>query len=161
VVASVGALAGAACGDDDAPTGEVDPAAALTAVVEWQAADQEPVVDADGEPLLPVIYVAPGDGDTIDVGVQAAVAEAVADVATVRFADDVADAFDEDVVDQPVIDQGVVLLLGPMPDPAPVVVMPLERFTDAATSEALALEITADPEATGIGPATVTAVTPP
>ena len=64
----------AACGSDDAPdSSDVDPAAALTAIVEWQAGEQEPVVDDNGEIRLPVIYIASADGDTIDVGVQAEV----------------------------------------------------------------------------------------
>ena len=60
---------------------------AITAIVAWQAEEQEPVIDDDGEPQLPVIFVVAGDGTTIDVGVQADVAEATNDWATVRFAD--------------------------------------------------------------------------
>lgn len=151
----------AACGDDEPASRDVDPAAALTAIVEWQAGDQEPVVDDNGDTLLPVIYMAAGDGGTIDVGVQAAVAAAVIDVATIRFADDVADAFDASLEGEPVIDDGVMLLIGTMPEPARTVVVPLQRFTDSTTAEALELEIRHDPRPSGIGTATVIAVTPP
>mgnify|MGYP006974247207 CR=1 FL=1 len=51
----------------------------------------------DGEVQLPVIYVVADAGTTIDVGVQADVAESTVDWATVRFADDIADTFDPDL----------------------------------------------------------------
>jgi hypothetical protein len=151
----------AACGGDEPASRDVDAAAALTAIVEWQADDREPVLDDNGDALLPVIYVAAGDGGTIDVGVQATVAAAAIDVATVRFADDVADAFDTGIEGEPVIGDGVMLLIGAMPEPARTVVVPLQRFTDSTTAEALELEIRTDPRPTGIGPATVIAVTQP
>ena len=113
-------LAATAC-DDDEPTtsGEVEAAAALTAIVEWQAGEQEPVMNDNGEERLPVIYVVAADGETIDVGVQADVAAATVDIADVRFADESADAFDDGVDDEPVIADGVMLLIGALPDPAP------------------------------------------
>ena len=151
----------AGCGDEEPAARDVDPAAALTAIVEWQVDEQEPVIDDTGEVLLPVIYLVAGAGGTIDVGAQAAVASAATDVATVRFADDMADAFDIGLEGEPVIDDGVLLLIGTMPEPARTVVVSLERFTDSTTSESLELEIRNDPRSSGIGPATVTAVTQP
>ena len=66
----------------------------------------------NGEERLPVIYVVAADGETIDVGVQADVAAATVDIADVRFADESADAFDDGVDDEPVIADGVMLLIG-------------------------------------------------
>ena len=84
----LGVLMVAGCGgDDDVPSTAVSSAEAITAIVAWQAEEQEPVIGEDGEPQLPVIFVVAGDGTTIDVGVQADVAEATNDWATVRFAD--------------------------------------------------------------------------
>jgi hypothetical protein len=152
---------GAACGGSDEPAaGDVGHAAALTALVEWQAGEQEPVLDDAGEPQLPVIYVAAAEGETIDVGVQAEVASATVEVANVRFADEATEAFDEDIEGQPVIDGGAMLLVGPMPEPAPSVVVDLLRYLSAGESEAFVVEIAAETGSTPAG-ATVTSVTQP
>lgn len=140
VALAVGAFG---CGGDEAPASdEIGPAAAYTALVEWQAGEQEPVVDDNGEIRLPVIYIASADGDTIDVGVQADVAESTVDIATVRFTDDKADAFDGDLDDQPVREDGVMLLVGPMPDPGPDVLVDVTRYSSAGRSEPFRLKIT-------------------
>jgi hypothetical protein len=153
-----------ACGNDDAPdSSDVDPAAALTAIVEWQAGEQEPVLDDNGEVQLPVIYVAAADGGTIDVGVQADVAESTVDIATVRFTDDQGDAFDGDLDDQPVREQGVMLLVGPMPEPGPDVLIDVTRYSSVDRSEPFQLKITQPPGTPGsVGEhATVTVMTRP
>lgn len=118
------------------------------------------MLDDAGNERPPVIYVAAAEGDTIDVGVQAEVAAATVDLATVRFADDATEAFDEDLEGQPVIDDGSMLLVGPLPDPARTVTVDLLRYTAAETSEAFLVEITADGRS-AVGPATVTSVTQP
>jgi hypothetical protein len=155
----------AACGSDEAPdSSDVDPAAALTAIVEWQAGEQEPVVDDNGEIRLPVIYIASADGDTIDVGVQAQVAESTVDIATVRFTDDKGDAFDGDLDDQPVREDGVMLLVGPMPDAGPEMLVDVTRYSSAERSEPFQLTITQPPGTPGTGGtgrATVTVATRP
>jgi len=158
VVAALSVVAGCS-GDDDPVAGVVGHAAAFTALVEWQADEQEPVLDDSGEAQLPVIYVAAAEGGTIDVGVQAEVASATVDVATVRFADEAAEAFD-DVEGQPVIDGGSMLLVGPMPEPAPSVVVELLRYLSADESEPFIVEIAADAGSTASG-ASVTSVTQP
>jgi hypothetical protein len=136
-------IAASACGSDDAPdSSDVDPAAAYAAIVEWQAGEQEPIIDDNGEVQLPVIYVAAADGDTIDVGVQADVAESTVDIATVRFTDDKGDAFDGDLDDQPVREDGVMLLVGPMPDPGPSVLVDVTRYSSVDRSEPFQLKIT-------------------
>ncbi len=154
-------LAGVAvlgCDDDDAAPDEVDSAAAYTAIVVWQAGEQAPS-DEDGDNgELPVIYVVAADGETIDVGVQAAVTESTVDVATVRFADEAGETFDTDLDDQPVRDDGSMLLVGPMPEPAPRVTVDLIRYLAAEQPEPLRLEIEVDDGATGA--AVVTSATP-
>ena len=154
---------GVACSDDDsAPSGEVGPASAYTAIVEWQAGEQEPVLNDDGTERLPVIYIVAADGDTIDVGIQADVAGATVDVADVRFADEPGEAFDTDVDVEPVIDHGVMLLVGALPAPAPIIDVDLLRYLDVATSSPFTLQITADDTTSNaIGNATVTSVTQP
>jgi hypothetical protein len=157
-------IAASACGSDDAPdSSDVDPAAAYTAIVEWQAGEQEPIIDDNGEVQLPVIYVASADGDTIDVGVQADVAESTVDIATVRFTDAKGDAFDGDLDDQPVREDGVMLLVGPMPDPGPSVLVDVTRYSSLDRSEPFQLKITQPPGTPGSvgGRATVTVMTQP
>ena len=154
-------VATAACSDSDTATpGQVDQSGAYTAIVEWQAGEQEPVVNDDGTVKLPVIYVAAADGATIDVGVQASVAAATVDIADVRFADESSEAFDSGIDDEPVIDQGVMLLVGAIPDPARTIDVELLRYVDVGTSSAFTLQITADTTSSGTGTATVTSATP-
>jgi hypothetical protein len=164
------AAAGGCSNGDDASSDVVGSADAITAAVAWQADEQEPVLDDDGEAQLPVIFVVADDGATIDVGVQADVAASTVDWATVRFADDVADTFAPDLDGEPVRDDGVLLLLGPMAEPARSVEIDLVRYTAADSGEAFTLEITAetgtdDTGDTGDGAAmpraVVTAVTQP
>jgi hypothetical protein len=156
----------AACDNDDAADGVVGPADAIRAIVAWQADEQEPVLDDGGEAGLPVIFVVAGDGATIDVGVQAEVASAMVDTATVRFADDAEDAFDPDVEGEPVRDSGVMLLVGPIPEARRTISVEVDRYQTVDDWEALQMEITADARPTGtddesVSVASVTAVTPP
>lgn len=165
-IALLGAFALASCDDGETPAGVVGPADAITAVVAWQAGEQEPVIADDGEVQLPVIYVVADAGTTIDVGVQADVAESTVDWATVRFADDIADTFDPDLEGQPVRDDGVMLLVGPIPEPARSIEFPLVRYTAVDDGEPLVVEIVSEPapDDTSDVPApraTVTSVTQP
>lgn len=153
---------GACDGDDTTSSGVVGAADAITAIVAWQADEQPPVLDDDGEAQLPVIFLVAGDGETLDVGIQADVTEAVVDMATVRFADDVADTFDTSLEGEPVRDQGVMLRIGPIPEPARTVVVDVDRFDSVDTWETLRLEITAAAaDADALPRASVTSVTQP
>ena len=149
------------CGDNDtASSGQVDQSGAYTAIVEWQAGEQEPVLNDDGTAKLPVIYVVAADGATIDVGVQASVAAATVDIADVRFADESSEAFDSGIEGEPVIDQGVMLLVGAIPDPARTIDVELLRYVSVETSSPFILQITADTTSSSTGSATVTSATP-
>ncbi len=113
-----------------------------------------------------MIFVVADDGATIEVGVQADVAAATVDWATVRFADDVADVFDPDLDGEPVRDDGVLLLIGAMPEPAQRVELDLVRYTAVDDGEPIVLEITAESHTDGTQPdaaprTIVTAVTQP
>lgn len=168
-VAATAALAAAmltGCADDPAPPGVVEPTDAYTAIITWQAEEQEPVLGADGAPQLPVIYVVAADGDTIDAGVQASVTAATADDAVVRFADDANDTFDADVDGAPVHDGGVLLAIGAMPEPAYTLDVDVNRFDAKDDYQGMALRVTATERTTVAsggepGPrAEVTRVTP-
>jgi hypothetical protein len=143
-VALLGVFALASC-DDETPADVVGPADAITAVVAWQAGEQEPVIADDGEVQLPVVYVVADAGTTIDVGVQADVAESTVDWATVRFADDIADTFDPDLEGEPVRDDGVMLLVGPIPEPARSIELPVVRYTAVDDVEPFVVEIASEP----------------
>jgi hypothetical protein len=145
-VAVFGVFALASCDDDEETTSDVvGPADAIIAVVAWQADEQEPVIADDGEVELPVIYVVADAGTTIDVGVQADVAESTVDWATVRFADDIADTFDPDLEGEPVRDEGAMLLVGPIPEPARSIELPVVRYTAVDEDEAFVVEIVSEP----------------
>jgi hypothetical protein len=165
--ALLGVFALGACdSDDDAGPDMVEPADAITAAVAWQADEQEPVLGDDGEPILPVVFVVPGQGTSIDVGVQAEVAGATADWATVRFADNAADTFDPDLDGEPVRDDGVMLLMGPIPEPARSIELDLVRYVALDVGEPFTLEIVSEPSPTDTSDtpaprATVTSVTQP
>lgn len=162
VVALLALVAIGGCNSgDDAPADVVSSADAITAAVAWQADEQEPILDDDGEVRLPVVFVVAEDGATIDVGVQADVAAATVDWATVRFADQVADTFDPDLDGEPVRDEGAMLLVGPLPESARSVVLDLVRYTSIDVGEPFSLEITAGTDPDAAPRAIVTAVTQP
>jgi hypothetical protein len=155
-IAAVLTVGAVGCSDEPADVERaVQPADAYVAVVEWEVGRQDPVVDDDGEVVLPVVFVASGDGSTIDVGVQAAVAEATSDWAKVRFADQPSDAFDPSVEGEPVRDAGAMLLIGPIPDAAPSIEVQVLRSVAVDESEAFLVEVTATP-----GPIDTSAISP-
>ena len=147
-------LVGSACDDGTtapqgtSPTGEpvvteIGPGDALTALVQWYVAETEPVVDDAGDPVLPVIYMASESGETVAVGVQATVAERSADDAVVRFADDRSEAIDDDLDGSPVKDDGVLMLLGEIPEAAPSVTFPVTLYRSADDEQTLEVDVTA------------------
>ncbi len=123
VLAGVGLVA---CSDDPDPS-RVDAATALVALVEWQVDEWTPPADADDD-LLPVIYLVSADGDMIDVAVQASVTKDTANDATVRFADAAHDAFDLTEDGAPVHDDGVMLAVGVIPEPARRMTLEVDRY---------------------------------
>lgn len=150
------AVGAASCTDEPANGDDnVTPAAAYVAIVEWQVSEQEPVLDDEGEAVVPVVFVAADDGSTIDVGVQAEVAAATAEWATVRFADQPSETFDSGLDGQPVRDDGVMLLVGPLPDAGPSIELDVVRYVAADDSESFVLQVTATP-----GPTDTSAVSP-
>lgn len=151
-----------ACNDEPTAEGIVEPTDAYTAIVAWQTTEQDPIVDDDGEAQLPVIFVVAASGDLINVGVQAAVAEATADEAVVRFADEATDGFDPTADGSPVREGGVMLAIGAIPEPAHSIDVDVDRYTVQHEPEQLTLTITAQYESTDepVARAIVTQVTP-
>lgn len=150
------AVGAASCSDDPSNgNANVTPAAAYVAIIEWQVSEQEPALDDNGDVVVPVVFVASDDGSTIDVGVQAEVAETTTEWATVRFADQPSEAFDPGVEGEPVRDDGVMLVVGPVPVAAPSIELSVVRYVAVDDSESFLLQVTATP-----GPSDTTAVSP-
>jgi hypothetical protein len=115
---------------------------ALIAVIDWEVGEYEPMVNEDGDVELPVVYVAPAGGGTIDVGIQAAVVEATVETAIVRFADEAGEALDTDVEGEPVKDDGVLLIVGDMPDSSRTIELGVVRYRSVDDDSMLVIEIT-------------------
>ncbi len=145
----VGAVAlTAACGSDDSADepATVSTDAALTALVQWTVEADRPPTTAGEE--LPVVYITAASGDTIDAAVQASVVAATADDATVRFADDRSEAIDDGTDDQLVHDDGVLLVVGELPQGAAPPDVTVERYR--SLDDASVFVVTLSKNATGV-----------
>jgi len=143
----------AACtdGSDTTPTAdEVVAADAYIAVVGWEVGEHEPVIDEKGEIELPVVYIAPAGGSTIDVGIQAAVVEATVDIAIVRFADEAVEAVDSDTEGEPVKDNGILLIVDDMPEPSRTIEVGLVRYRSIEDDSTLTIEVTASTDGAAV-----------
>jgi hypothetical protein len=110
--AAVALLTLVGCTSDPEPArATVTPTNAYTAIVAWEIERSEPVIDAAGNVEAPVIYLAASSGGTVDVRVQADVVSNIADAAVIRFADDARDARDAQFDNEPVKDNGVMILI--------------------------------------------------
>lgn len=115
-----------ACGSSDDDPNSVSAADAYTAAIRWYV-EQNPVAPPttdDDEPEPLAVFVAPADGVPIGAQDQADVAANLADMddqVVVRFADVRDDTLDMDLESEPVKDDGVLLLVGPVePGPPPI-----------------------------------------
>jgi len=150
---AVALLVATGCSDRSNTTPDADQvvaADAYIAVVGWEVDEYEPVVDENGDVELPVVYVAPADGETIEVGIQAAVVEATVDMAIVRFADEASEALDTDTEGEPVKDGGVLLIVGDMPDPSRTIELEVVRYQSIGDDSMLTVEITASADGAAV-----------
>ena len=87
------------------------------AVIQTLGPDEPADPGAETEELDRVVYVGSLDeARVISLDVQAAVVEMLEDFATIRFVDEKTEAIDDTTVDcEPVLDDGVLVLLGPVP----------------------------------------------
>lgn len=141
------------CGGGSNTTPDADQvvaADAYIAVVGWEVDEYEPVVNENGDVELPVVYVAPADGETIEVGIQAAVVEATVDIAVVRFADEASEAIDADTEGEPVKDDGVLLIVGDMPEPSRTIKLDVVRYQSMENDSAITVEITASTDGAAV-----------
>ncbi len=137
--------AAAACSDSREPA-TIGAADAFTAIIRWEI-DQNPPPPKDGGSVeLPVIYVTATLGDSIDATTQATVAEATKDEAVVRFADRREDVVEMDDPKEPVKDENIMLLVGPLPEPSRAFDVQVVRYRslDDQRSHTLSLVSTRD-----------------
>jgi hypothetical protein len=111
------------CGGGKHQQTMVEPDEVYVAIIRWELArlgDATASSVVATEPTdLPIVYVVAADGSAISAKVQANVAAATVDVATVRFADSRDEVLETDQENQPVKDGGVLLSVEPIePDAA-------------------------------------------
>lgn len=120
-------LAVNACGSDGTSATERQ-AGVYAAVIRAVAAEDPQTATGDND-VEPVIYAGPLDEEvSIPLEVQAAVVEDLEDVGTIRFVDEPSEAVDDDEEDEPVLDDGTLVLLSGVPDGSTPTVM-TERYT--------------------------------
>ena len=123
------------CGSDGADATDRDAdvyVGVIQALAPAEPAERgQPQPPATASELDRVVYVGPLDEEEpIPLEVQAAVVEQLVDFATVRFVDERAEAIDDRTAGAPVLEDGVLVLLGPVPAGSSPSV-DAERYVDA------------------------------
>jgi ABC-type Fe3+-hydroxamate transport system substrate-binding protein len=122
----------AACGDDSGSSGEGTSSResdVYAAIVVAVAADEP-----HDEETKPIVYVSPFPNEkAIPLDVQVSVVDSVADDAVVRFVDKEEQAINKSSDNQSVIDDGVLVRVGPVPEDGTTVTVPAELYHDENT----------------------------
>jgi hypothetical protein len=139
-------VVGSCSSDGESAQDTVDATAAVTALVNWAAAEMPSEVDENGDVEAPVVYVTTESGGRLDAGLQASVVETTTEVATVRFADDRSEAVDDTSELMIVHDDGVMLVLGDLPEPARTLTVDVEWYRSIDEASNLVVTVTADAE---------------
>jgi hypothetical protein len=109
------ALAMGSCGSGG-PSEHEREANIYAAVIQAVAPDEPAGPGAETEELERVVYAGSLDEErVISLEVQAAVVEMLEDFATIRFVDEKTEAIDDTADGEPVLDDGVLVLLGAVP----------------------------------------------
>ena len=120
------AITMSSCGDDDDDANGVHAADVLSAAIRDVVAEQP--VPTDPEEYTPVVFVVGVGENGIEAGVQAEVATALRDDIDVRFADAREEPIDGGAEDEPVRDDGVLLLVSDVPESGNPVEMSVEIY---------------------------------
>lgn len=135
---AVALVALAACSSDGGTRPDVRTAGIYEAALRWVlAAETQPPAAEDD---LPVVYVVSANGRSIAAQAQVAVVDAMNEDATLRFTDAREDALDVDVDGRPVMDEGVLVIVGPVADGSPVD-LEVEVYRDQADDRAYMLRV--------------------
>lgn len=135
--AAAGALAMGACSSSSEGIKPIKRADAYVAAINWyvESLPEPPPTTGGDEPGPVVVYIGTQSGTAIDSQVQAFVVEDMADRkddVTLRFLDVRDDALEMDQEDQPVKDDGVLLLVGEFEEAKPPIHVELEVYRNAA-----------------------------
>ena len=133
----------------------VTPTKAYTAIVRWEIERSQPRLDADGNVEAPVIYLAASSGGTVDVHVQADVVSNIDDAAVIRFADDARDAREERLDNEPVKDNGVMILIDEFEPEQAKVEARIVRYQATDDDNAWILHVTATKSSAAVSSATL------
>jgi len=127
----------ASCSSGDGPESDDRAGAIYAAVIRSVVTEGTNAAEVD----VPV-FVAPIDPkQPISLEVQAGVVEELHDFATVRFVDDAMEAIDEDDIEQPVVDDGVLVMLGVIPAGGDRVVVEAERYESENSHEKFGVRV--------------------
>jgi hypothetical protein len=104
------------CGSGGGPSEDEREANVYALVIRTLASDEPIGTDATPDELDRIVYVGSLDAErTISLDVQAAVVETLEDFATIRFVDEMGEAIDDSADGEPVLEDGVLLVLGAVP----------------------------------------------
>ena len=120
------AITMSSCSDDDADANGVHAADVLSSAIRDVVAGQP--IPTDSEEYKPVVFVVGVGENGIEAGVQAEVATELRDDIDVRFADAREEPIDSGVEDEPVRDDGVLLLVSDVPESGNPVEMSVEIY---------------------------------
>jgi hypothetical protein len=108
-------LAVGSCGSEDKQATERD-AGVYAAVIRALAPEEPPDLDAGTDELDRIVYAGPLDEEVeISLEVQVAVIDELEEFATIRFVDTSDEAIEEGEEGEPVLEDGVLLLLSTVP----------------------------------------------
>lgn len=115
---------------------------AIRSIVEDELGD---TTTTDDEPR-PVVYVVGLDGRRIDDEVQAKLVQELDDDINLHIQDDRSEAIDDSEDDEPVREEGILVLLGPVPEEGPRFDLQLERYQSLDAHEELLMSFRFDGE---------------
>jgi hypothetical protein len=129
-----------ACGDGNGSNAD-DRASAIYATTIRAVVDDDGSASESDAP----IFVAPADPEApISLGVQAGVVDQLHDFATIRFVDEAAQAIDEDEPSRPVVEEGVLVTLGAVPERGDNVTVEAERYQTADSTRTYRVRLERD-----------------
>src|SRR3990170_2817687 len=136
------AITMSSCSDDDADANGVHAADVLSAAIRDVVAGQP--IPTDSQEYKPVVFVVGVGENGIEAGVQAEVATELRDDIDVRFADAREEPIDSGVEDEPVRDDGVLLLVSDVPESGNPVEMSVEIYRSLSDWTKAIFTITVD-----------------
>lgn len=140
-------LAATSCTSDSPANSSISTAAAYSAAIRWYLDSIDTTATSNTISSGPlIVYVAPESGKAINPQAQASVVKEMSDmsdIVTVRFADVRDDALQSDIDALPVKDDGVLLLVGEVPNHAAPVDVQVAVYHDSQDTHTFVMKIIA------------------